>query len=255
MARTHLFEIEDQPWLPNFLREAVTGFLLVSHKLAGLNKVFLPKLEEVIKQTGATHIVDLGSGAGGPTPLLLKDLRTKGYDISITLTDLYPNKSAIEKFKDVDGINYYPHSVDATNVPNELKGIRTMIASFHHLRPEVAKSVLKNAQDSGEPIIILEPFGRNLIGFISLLPSPIMAFLLVPFIRPFRLSYLLFTYVIPLIPFIVFFDGWVSWLRIYQSKDIKRIFDSLEKSDKYEWQEGLINRTIAPFIIGKKGSI
>ena len=53
----------------------------------------VPIISEAVKATGATHIVDLCSGGGGPHRLLLPQLQAATGDtqLGMTLTDLYPH--------------------------------------------------------------------------------------------------------------------------------------------------------------------
>jgi len=53
------------------------------------------------------------------------------------------------------------------------------------------------------------------LGVLSMLGVPLAVLALMPLARPFRWAYLVFTYLIPLLPLIVLWDGIVSMLRIY----------------------------------------
>ncbi len=58
-----------------------------------------------------------------------------------------------------------------------------------------------------------------------------------PFIRPFRLSRLLLTYLIPIIPLITLFDGIVSCLRTYSPTDLRELLDEASPG-VYTWYIG-----------------
>jgi hypothetical protein len=49
-------------------------------------------------------------------------------------------------------ITYRSEPVDATKVPNDLPGFRTMFNAFHHLRPEQAHAMLADAVAKGEGV-------------------------------------------------------------------------------------------------------
>ena len=66
LKRLHLFEIEDQSWLPNIIRDCMTNTLIVMHALAGTNKYLPELLARVLRDTDTTRIIDLCSGSGGP---------------------------------------------------------------------------------------------------------------------------------------------------------------------------------------------
>ena len=61
---------------------------------------------------------------------------------------------------------------------------------------------------------------------------------LTPFVRPFRWSRLLFTYLIPLIPLLVLFDGTVSMLRIYQPDELRALVAGVPGQESYTWDIG-----------------
>ena len=62
-----------------------------------------------------------------------------------------------------------------------------------------------------------------------------------PFVRPFRLSRLLLTYLLPLIPLTVVFDGFVSILRMYKPDQLRELVDTIEGSETFDWDIGFTN--------------
>lgn len=62
----------------------------------GLVEPVVPILSKAVKATGATHIVDLCSGGGGPHRLLLPQVQaaTGNRELTMTLTDLWPHVDA-----------------------------------------------------------------------------------------------------------------------------------------------------------------
>jgi hypothetical protein len=123
------------------------------------------------------------------------------------------------------------------NVPGTLKGLRTMFTSFHHFPPEDARAILQNAVDAGESIGIFEATKRapSTIGLIF--TGILLLFLHTPRIRPFRWSRLLWTYLIPVIPLVLLFDGVVSCLRTYRPQELREIVEKLT-SCEYQWEIG-----------------
>jgi hypothetical protein len=67
-----------------------------------------------------------------------------------------------------------------------------------------------------------------------LLQLPAML-LLTPFVRPFRWSRLLLTYLVPLVPLIVLFDGTVSLLRLYLEDELRELVRQVPGHDTFEW--------------------
>ncbi len=58
-----------------------------------------------------------------------------------------------------------------------------------------------------------------------------------PFLRPVRWRTLLFTYVIPIIPIGVLFDGVVSCLRTYSPAELQALVEPLQRNG-YTWEVG-----------------
>jgi len=203
----------------------------------------------------AGEILDLCSGSGGAMPLIIEELEKRGYDVRATLTDLHPNQnSALNPLTaPPPGIVWLAEPVDATCVPTKLKGVRTMFSAFHHFRPEKAKAILRDAFESRDAICIFESGSGTLLGLSMALGVPFGVLLLMPFARPFRWGYLVFTYLIPLVPLILLWDVIVSFLRLYSPEQMKKFTEDLQAPD-YVWEIGRIQvRGIPgglPYLIG-----
>lgn len=110
-----------------------------------------------------------------------------------------------------------------------------MFLSFHHFQPKNAKMILQNAINSNQPIAVLEIQDRSLPSIVAMLLSPVSVLFTTPFIRPFRWSRLFFTYLIPIVPFVVLWDGIVSALRTYTVEEMRNLINSLENNTAFEW--------------------
>lgn len=255
MGRIHLFELEDQPWFPGVLRDAGTAYLRKAPEVAGHTKLLVPPLADLLERTGVRQIVDLCSGGAGPLPSVVPALVEEGIDVRAKLTDLYPNEGALDLVcEQSEGrIERVREPVDATAVPAELDGLRTMFNGFHHFRPEAARAILADAVAAGQPFGAFELVSRNPLVMLGILLSPIPVMLMIPFLRPFRWSWLLFTYVIPLIPLFVVWDGLVSCLRVYSESELRELSDGLER-DGYRFEIGRIKLeplpAYSPYIVG-----
>ena len=179
------------------------------------------------------------SGAGGPWLDLSRQLQSDAQGFHIWLTDKYPNLGAFQRVRTAseNHIVFYPDPVDAMNVPRELKGFRTMFSSFHHFSPEEARAVLQNAVDASQSIGIFEITRRAPLTIGLMFPWVLMLFVCTPWIRPFRWSRLLWTYVVPIVPLVLLFDGVVSCLRTYQPKELLEIVGKL-MANEYQWEIG-----------------
>jgi len=238
--RLHLFEFEDQPWFPDVIRVGGTDYL---RYLLIATKVYQPciqLLNDVLSQTGVNKLVDLCSGGGGYMEQVcheLKKISTR--DVSFTLTDKFPNIAAYQLLENKTNgkIGFDARSIDAANVPRDLKGVRTMFSAIHHFRPAQVRSILQNAVENNAPIAIFDGGDKSIFGIIGvLIIHPIGFLLFTPFFKPFKFSRLFFTYILPLIPVYTIWDGWVSIMRLYKPKELLKIANTI--SSGYEWKVG-----------------
>jgi hypothetical protein len=260
MRRVQFIELHEQPWVPSSLRDEITDALQFALNLAKAYAPIAPLLQGVLDSTGSCSVVDMCSGGGGPWLELSRKLQSQklrgdapGLRIShIWLTDKYPNLRALENAGAAsENITYYPSSVDAMNVPSELKGFRTMFTSFHHFSPEDARAILQNAVDAREGIGIFEITRRAPLTIGLMFLWALMPFVCTPWIRPFRWSWILWTYLIPIIPLVFLFDGVVSCLRTYRPRELREIVDKLTAGE-YQWEIGEHSSGKAPitYLIG-----
>lgn len=252
MKRVHLFEFEDFQWFPTFLRNYMTDFLQFLSNRFDLYKSVVPLLSEALEKSGGETIVDLASGGGGGLLKLSEHLKAQHPQLKIILTDFYPNITAFKRTVALSPVfTYSEQSVNAMDVPSNLKGLRTQFLSLHHFRPEAAVKILQNAVDSNTPIALFESQQRDVKSMISMLFSPISVLLVTPFIRPFSIGRIFFTYIIPLVPIFILWDGVVSALRTYSVKEMHELVSNVKGHERYEWKIGVQKSGPGvPYLIG-----
>jgi hypothetical protein len=253
MRRIQFIELHEQPWFPSSLRDGMTDALQFGFSLLKAYAPIAPRLQRAVDCTGSRSIVDLCSGGGGPWLDLSRKLHENAGSLQIWLTDKYPNLRALQNVRagSENSITFYPGPVDAMNVPRELKGLRTMFTSFHHFSPEAARAILQDAVDAGEGIGIFE-IPRRAPSTIGLTFAFVfMLFVCTPWIRPFRWSRLLWTYLVPILPLVLLFDGVVSCLRTYRPQEMREMVEQLRASE-YQWEAGEHSNGGAPitYLIG-----
>jgi len=197
-------------------------------------------LARVLDQCQVDRIVDLGSGSGGPMDLVLVELGKLGHTPQVTLTDLHPLPSS------PPAIHYWPQPVSAASVAPQLQGIRTLFLTFHHFAPPMARAVLQDAFRQRQAICIFEATSRTVPAVAVSFLIPILVLLLTPCIRPIAMFQVIFTYLIPVIPLLAFWDGLVSQLRSYSMAELKDLAADFTAPD-YEWECGLIKAKGIPF--------
>ncbi len=260
MKRLQLVELEDLPWFPDILRDGGTAYIALAERASGHAKRLVPPLERAIAATGATTLVDLCSGAGGPVRVVADELAARGRPVSVLLTDRYPNVRAFAHAAEgSEGrVSGRAEPVDATSVPPELTGFRTIFNAFHHFPPDVARKILADAVAKRQPIGVFEVVSREPTMLVALLLSPLSVTLSLPFWRPFRWPWLLWTWLVPVMQPFVFWDGIVSWLRIYSVEELHELVAGIDAPD-WEWEIGTIKLGDAPahatYLVGiPKGS-
>ncbi len=244
MDRMQLFELEDQPWFPRILRDAGTAYLELAARISGHSAALAPKVGEALARSGEKRIVDLCSGGAGPVAEVIDALSSRGTEVHAWLSDFYPNVGSLARVsaRSAGRIDWLREPVDAMQVPRQLAGLRTIFNAFHHFRPEVARGILADAAEARQPIAIFEIVGRDLVPLVGVALAPLTFALTLPFLRPFRWLWLPLTYLVPILPLFVLWDGIVSCLRVYSPRELRGLVDSLEPRhrDAYDWDIGQI---------------
>ena len=242
IPRVQGFELEDQPWFPAVIRDLATDYLLFMETTFALHRPVVNLLAENLRAAQSEQVIDLCSGGGGPILRLQQALAAEGLDVRFTLTDRFPNIEAFQRAaaQSQGKVGFVLEPVDARSVLARLTGFRTMCNAFHHFRPVEAIAVLRDAAEAGQPIGIFEIPDRKLSTLIPmLLLTPLMVALATPFIRPFRWRRLLWTYVLPVVPLTIWWDGIISQLRAYTPEELERLAAAVGV-ENYSWRGGQV---------------
>lgn len=206
-----------------------------------------PIVVRALGSVGDTRIIDLCSGGGGPWLDLVRRIPAEGGPVPhVLLTDWFPNRAAFARLREMSGgaITGDPDSVSATAVPARLAGFRTLFTALHHFPPAEAHAILADAARARQRIAVFEVTSRSALALLGILFLPLLVLLFTPFIRPFRWSRLLWTYLVPLVPLAVWFDGTVSCLRTYTPAELRDLVADLQEG--YEWEIGTVGSAPLP---------
>lgn len=240
MNRKPWFELHDSPRYPGFLRDMVTDGLEHTWNTLGSYRCIAPLLRRAVAESGARRVVDLCSGGGGPWLSLAPELKgAAGEPVGIVLTDKFPNLSAFERTREISGgrIGFFAEPVDASAVNGDLRGFRTIFSSFHHFTPEAARAMLADAFAKREGIGIFELAQPRAKTLALCFGMPVLNWVLTPGMRPLGWKRLVWTYLLPVIPFTLWVDGMLSCLRSYSQADMRELVQGLEAED-YRWEVG-----------------
>ncbi len=241
MKRFHAFEFEDLRWFPKNLRNYATDFLQFGANAFDMYQPVIPILKKGIEHAGNNTIIDIASGGGGGLIRIVRHLKNDNPSLKIILSDFYPNMEAFERTrsKEPEIVAYIHEPVDAMAVPTSLKGLCTQFLSFHHFKPEQAKALLQNAIDNRQPIAIFEGQQRDVKSMIAMLLFPLSVLFMTPFIRPFKIDRMVFTYLIPILPLFILWDGVISVLRTYSDKELNSMITRLKDHEQFIWEVGI----------------
>jgi hypothetical protein len=240
MRRVHCSEIHEQGWFPQRLRDDVTDTLQFIFNAARFYRPIAARLGAALRATGSDRVLDLCSGAGGPWIWLQATLAEQAAGPrKVILTDRYPNLAAFHRAQEAsrDAIGYCAESVDAQKVPPGLSGFRTIFSSIHHFTPNQITAILRDAVDRGEGIGFFEAAKRRPRTVLYACLMPVATICLAPFMRPFRFTRLIWTYVLPVIPFVMLFDGVLSCLRAYSPAELHALAAGVG-AKHYTWDAG-----------------
>jgi len=270
MQRTEWIELHDHPKCPAALRDLFTDALQAVWEFSNSYGPILPRLRKVLAAASATKVLDLCSGGGGPWERLSHQLELEyQLPVHVCLSDKYPNRIAFERARlrsheqsgsgaqPVPGsrIGFTASPVDATHVPASLCGFRTMFSSFHHFGPTQAREILRDAMVKDRGIAVFELARRDAKTLLAICMMPFLVMLLTPRIRPFLWSRLLWTYLVPVVPMAIGFDGLVSCFRAYGLEELEEMRKEMEEAPgpkEYCWELGVERTGFLPvtFLIG-----
>lgn len=252
MRRIQLFEFEDFERVPSAIRDGGTDLLDFGFDRLGFYDAVAPKLIALLDETRATRVIDLCSGGGGGTLQMRRAVRESGNEVEFVLSDLHPNQAGIARVAALGDplTRYRAEPVDAMTAGGELDGVRTMSSALHHFPPDTVRTLIAATVARREPLAFFDvaasPAVRRMPApFVPLLFGVNASLLLVasllgtPFVRPFRPSRLLLTYLLPLIPLLVAWDGTVSARRAYSPDELLELARSVPGADAYRWDAGI----------------
>ncbi|KAH9214110.1 hypothetical protein DL95DRAFT_338183 [Leptodontidium sp. 2 PMI_412] len=274
--RIHFYEINDQSWFPQYLREKVQSCLTLcwTFRMPVLQKASPAQLvASTLYRTLADDVanytyVDFCAGAGGPTPFIEKDLnaqlssripvspytaslnaskaalnprsprtvtspRTLTPDngaVQFILTDIHPHiPDWTDASKRSENLSFISDPVDAANAPASLNGtdgrkiFRLYNLAFHHFEDKLGLDILRNTIETADGFGIFELQERTFSSLLTIFAMGLLMFAITPFYFWRSPGHLFFTYIIPIIPFVLVFDGYVSSLRTRSPEEVQAL--------------------------------
>jgi hypothetical protein len=209
-------ELEDFDWFPQAFRQHQMDFLSLLALKFNLYQPVKKILFDILDSQNTKDWTDACSGSGGP----VQSLAGKH---PVLLTDLYPSFARLQL---PANLQYLAEPVDITKNLPPGNGLITLFNSFHHFTPEQQSHLINQCSEANRSLIAVEVLQPGLRSFVSVVfTTTIGHWLLVPFMKPFSLKRLFFTYLVPLHTLSVLYDGIVS---VFKSKS-SRYFEAFAK--------------------------
>jgi len=219
-----LFEFMDQRWLPSSLRNTCRDILegVNSFPFRSYYKKIMDLVLKSVKGTGISSIVELGAGTAPVTRRLAK--RVEGKGISLVPTDIHPQRDIFKKLQKRYRGRIEPR-MEPVDFSKEMEfsplSLFVLSASFHHIPKENRSFLLNKLVKQGHSVLIAETLRRNMASIILVLLSPLAA-LFIPLLmihRPGTFLRIFWTWVFPLAPLLLVWDGVVSCFRQWDEKE------------------------------------
>lgn len=184
----------------------------------------------------------LASGGGGPWPHLTSQL---GEHVAVTLSDIAPSREARARLASEAAVDYIDEPVSALDPPESSHTVWTMFTGLHHFSPDEVRRILRTAQRRGVAFCAFEATSRSGRGIAVTFVIPFLVWLMMPRVRPRRFLTLLLTYLPPILPLLIWWDGLASTMRTYRVDELRSLADEIAL-EGYEWQVSELNVPGAP---------
>jgi hypothetical protein len=242
LPRFQLFEFNERPETPAPLRDMIVEGCSLTMRWGQVLRGALPAFRSFLAESGASEVLDLCAGAGGPAQLLIEELQKAGHPPPrFVLTDLFPQTELWEQARAAHPgvLDFVPEPVDATRIPSRIAdgAARTVINAFHHFPPDAAQAILSDAVASSRGIFISEPLERNPLRLASFLTSGLPALFATPLLsHKDRILKTVLTWATPVTLAASTWDGLVSVMRMYSKEELFAMVEPL--GDTFRWEYG-----------------
>lgn len=127
---------------------------------------------------------------------------------------------------------------------------RVIFNAFHHLTPAQAQAFLADAVLHADGVMVVEPLSRSLMSIASCVCGLVFGLIAPLLATRFRWSHLFWTWLVPVIPLALAFDGVVSALRNYSRTEIEAMLKTLPDND-FTWEIREDGPTLFGLSLGK----
>jgi hypothetical protein len=227
MSRPHLFEFMDLYCIPQSLRDTQHDILdlALDHPALDYYNTVVRNIEQRLDRESTQSVVELGAGKA-PLGQRLAMRCPPNRQLHIEVNDLHPPKDhyrALEQhFPGV--LRAVQESVDLMRLPHYRSDqLLVLSASFHHIPPSKRSAVLKAL--SQYRVIIAEPIEwsvKSVAGNLFVILFSLLAPILQWNKRPGNARRVVWCWLIPVSPFLMVWDSFVSSMRCWTIREWKQ---------------------------------
>lgn len=209
-------ELEDHSWFPPLFRNFQTEFIGFVVAQFHVYDGFVRHLKTL--PLPLQPMTDLCSGSGEPA---ISIFRKSSCFSQLFLSDKYPNALPFQDGKTVPAIL----QSDVLEMEFQSGTCYTMFNAFHHFTDEDKLKIVQKMHASGSSAFLVEVLEPTPFCLLKVfLTGTLGSVLLTPFILPFSLKRLFFTYLFPVNILAITFDGIVSVFKSRSLKHYQKLF-------------------------------
>ena len=231
--RLQLFEFGDLENIPRVYHDFLREFMGFLYRNLHIHKLWLQEINLFIEQNNKIH--DPCAGSGDVNYYIEKEI-DENIDFQFILSDIMTDR--VPRFaKTINSLKrrrltYLEYSLDLLKASDSVYP-KIFINAFHHFTPEQVKVILNQQAKKKQDMLILEYCQKTLMSYFSMIMGPFMSMILFPFIikKKDLISGFILTYIIPIIPFMLLWDGFISCFRTYSENDLMQVLNELEIKD------------------------
>ncbi|MCJ1313433.1 hypothetical protein MMC25_007111 [Agyrium rufum] len=209
------------------------------------------------QQNGTSAITERGRrGRAAPSRSASSSQRA----VNFVMTDIAPHIPAwAAATKESPNLHYVPTPVDASSAPSNLLSLtesplkrspssststsdprifRLYSLAFHHFPDSLARPILNNTLTHSSGFAIFELQERTFSSLLTVTLIWPLLWAIAPFYFWRDPGFLFFTYVIPVIPFVLVFDGWVSSFRTRTEGEVGDLIAACEDDGSVLGRDG-----------------
>ena len=215
-------ELEDYTWFPPLLRRFQMDFIGFTVSCLKVYEELAPVVKQFTEKNNVQAVQDVCSGSGAPALYMHRQTKFTGYTV---LSDKFPPHS----FNSKENIHYLKKAVDVLDLQVQPGVCYTMYNALHHFSDAQKKQLMRKIQEGKGLFLFAEILKPGIAEMLKILfTTTILQLLLVPFIRPFSLLRIFFTWVLPVNLITVTYDGVVSVFKSSTAAQFRKLCDTIQ---------------------------